>query len=433
MRMWGLVGVGVLALCLLSAPRAQAVPAFARREGVTCQMCHFRPPELNQDGHDYVRRGLREKPGGMGAMPSMGKTPAPRSTPEMPGMAMPPAAGKPAGETPAIQSGSEMPGMAVRPAAGKPAALGTPLALPEGEYWALLAHPGVVVQRGAEPEFQKGTIDLWLIGPRDSHWSAVANPNYDLDAEEFGWDQAYAQYITHWTSRFQSARVGRVVPLAILLNQGGPSMTLSAPVVLSTPADTGNPWTPSTLLRATEVGAVNLPQGSVYLGAGRPVLEDSEGVRAHTDIYASAERLLGSAGDSLSAYGYWGKAQLSPGTRERGFHRVALFGNVYRRQQKWVAGYLSGRDTAAEGTRLDNSGWFLLGEQLVSDRWAAYARYDGYRQDLVGGGGRRIRGPALGASWWVRTEAWLTVEAQALRTSDQGTERVVSAQLTLAL
>jgi hypothetical protein len=111
---------------------------------------------------------------------------------------------------------------------------------------------------------------------------------------------------------------------------------------------------------------------------------------------------------------------------------VGLFGNLYRKQQKWVAGYLSGSDTAADGTRLDNSGWFLLGEQLLSDRWAAYARYDRYRQDLLRGGSQRIRGPALGASWWMRTEAWLTVEAQALATSDRGTERTLSAQLTLA-
>lgn len=407
MRVWGLVGVGVLALCLLSAPRAQAVPAFAQREGVSCQMCHFRPPELNQDGHDYVRRGLREEPAGMGVMASMDKTQAPQSMPEMPGMVMP-------------------------PAAGKSAALGTPLALPQGEYWALLAHPGVVVQRGAEPEFQKGVIDLWLIGPRDPHWSAVANPSYDLDAEDFGWDQAYAQYITRWNRRFKSARVGRVVPFAILLNQGGPSMTLSTPVVLSTPADTGNPWTPATLLRAAEVGAVDLPGWSVYLGAGRPVLENSDSVRAHTDVYASAERLLGRAGNTVGAYGYWGKAGLAPGVPQRDFHRVGLFGNLYRKQQKWVAGYLSGSDTAADGTRLDNSGWFLIGEQLLSDRWTAYARYDRYRQDLLREGSQRIRGPALGASWWMRTEAWLTVEAQALATSDRGTERTLSAQLTLA-
>ena len=28
-------------------------------------MCHLRLPELNEDGHSYIRRGLREERGGM--------------------------------------------------------------------------------------------------------------------------------------------------------------------------------------------------------------------------------------------------------------------------------------------------------------------------------------------------------------------------------
>ena len=43
---------------LLQFRSSQAVPAFARREGVKCQMCHFRLPELNEDGHSYIRRGF---------------------------------------------------------------------------------------------------------------------------------------------------------------------------------------------------------------------------------------------------------------------------------------------------------------------------------------------------------------------------------------
>ncbi len=431
---WWALTAAVAITFIAGLPHADAIPAFARRERVSCQMCHFRPPELNQDGHNYVRRGLREEPGGMKAMGPVGQAPAEQTMEGMPSTAMPPVAqGMPGMTMPsATQSMGGMPGMAVPPTAGRRAPLGAPLALPGGEYWALLAHPGVVAQRGAEPEFLWGVVDLWLVGPRDPHWSEVANPSYDLDAGGFGWDQAYVQYVTRWDMRFQSARAGRVLPLAILLNQGGPSMTLSTPVVLSTPPDTGNPWTPATLLRAAEVGAVDLPSWSAYLGAGRPVLEDSDGVGAHTDVYASAERLLSTAGNSVGIYGYWGEITLGSGTPDRGFHRVGLFGNLYRKQQKWVAGYLAGRDTAADGTGLDSSGWFLLGEQLLSDRWAAYARYDGYGQDLVGGGSEHIGGPTLGASWWMRTEAWLTVEAQWLSTTGQETDRTLSAQVTLA-
>ncbi len=63
----------VIVLGLLLIEPAQAIPAFARREGVKCQMCHFRVPELNEDGHAYLRRGLREKaPGAMSGMEEPG-------------------------------------------------------------------------------------------------------------------------------------------------------------------------------------------------------------------------------------------------------------------------------------------------------------------------------------------------------------------------
>lgn len=57
-----IVSVVIACLVLLNTGSAFAIPALARREGVTCQMCHFCMPELNKDGHDYVRRELREEP-----------------------------------------------------------------------------------------------------------------------------------------------------------------------------------------------------------------------------------------------------------------------------------------------------------------------------------------------------------------------------------
>ena len=51
----------VTTLSSLQAQNVLAVPAFARRESAKCQMCHYRLPELNEDGHSYIRRGLREE------------------------------------------------------------------------------------------------------------------------------------------------------------------------------------------------------------------------------------------------------------------------------------------------------------------------------------------------------------------------------------
>jgi hypothetical protein len=197
-------------------------------------------------------------------------------------------------------------------------------------------------------------------------------------------------------------------------------MTLSTPVVLSTAPDTGTSWTPATLLRGPEFGAVDMPRWNVYIGAGQPHPEDTPaGSETHTDIYASAEGLIGHNGDSLTLYGYSGRALLSPAATERGFHRIGVFGNAYWANNKAVVGYLSGRDKDINNISLKNSGYFLLEEYLLSERWAAYARYDRLRQDLSAGGSQTIRGPALGVSWWAQTQIRLTIEAQLLKTTGQ--------------
>ena len=63
---WKPVVVGALlfvaVVSILQVQSSDAVPAFARREGAKCQMCRFRLPELNEDGHaDIVKATLKAK------------------------------------------------------------------------------------------------------------------------------------------------------------------------------------------------------------------------------------------------------------------------------------------------------------------------------------------------------------------------------------
>lgn len=400
----------LLIACLLIgwAPRiAQAVPAFARREGVSCQMCHFRVPELNEDGHAYLRRGLREEPGGMAEMP-----------------AMPAGTTMPMPTTPPTQ-----------PAAATPRPLGEPLPLRWADYLTVMGHHMVMAERGKRVMIDAGVLDLWIGGPLDQRWSALANPSFDIEAGGSGVEQAYGQYITHWDTRFGSARFGQLLPFAILFNQGGPSMPLSTPVVLETSADTGNPWSPTSNIRGVEVGAVNLARGSLYLGLGQPHVEEDDVGAAqpvdagerHLDLYASGEYLFGKTGNSLTAYGYWGNATLPTGDDGR-FHRFGAFANVFAARSKFVAGYLQGSDGTGTGVTLDNAGYFVLAEHLLSERWAAYARYDHFRQDLVAGGARTIQGPTLGITWWAQTQIRLTTEAQFLQTTGEPTDRKLTTE-----
>ena len=232
--MWFLASLTSL-LLLLDAIPALALPAFARREGVKCQMCHYRAPELNADGQAYLRRGLREEPtGSMGSM-----------------------------------EGMDMGGETAKPTtASVPRPLGEPLPLLWRDYLTVMGHHGLNAQRGAETDIDAGTIDLWFGGPMDRHWSALANPVLDIERSGAEVDLAYGQFITAWGDRFGSVRFGQLLPMAILFHQGGPGMPLSAPVALATSSGNRNPWTPSTPLRALEVGWIDLPRWNVYAGVG---------------------------------------------------------------------------------------------------------------------------------------------------------------------
>lgn len=376
--------VSVCSVCLvvLSCGYAYTIPAFARREGVTCQMCHFRLPELNKDGHDYARRGLREEP------PGLEMKMEPKEQEKMPGM----------------------------PAAERHP-LGQPLNLQWANYLTVMGHHMFIAETHERPLFDAGVIDLWAAGPLDPNWTGLANPSFNIQEGGSHVDQAYGQYVTHWANRFGSSRFGQLLPFAILFNQGGPKMPLSDPLILSTPADTGYGWTPESFVRGLEVGAANLSRATAYLGIGQPRLEDTiltgrPSFERHNDFYGTGEWIFTPNGDSLTIYGYLGTAWLSPVAPDRSFHRVGFFGNVYGPSTKATLGFLTGNDEDATGRSLDNSGYFALVEQLLSDRWAAYLRYDHLRRDLSDGGTQTLFGPAIGVSWWVQTQVRLTFEGQ---------------------
>lgn len=366
----------VLLLCAFDffcGLQANALPMFARREGVACQMCHYRFPELNADGMAYMRRGLREQ--------------GPKE-------------------------------LAAKSTAEKPA-LGEPVPLPQfANYFSAVGHPALAGAQHSRFTFDASSLDLWVGGPIDQHFTGFANPIFDIEGGGTSVEQGYAQYTTGSTSSFQSVRAGQFIPFATLFNQGGPSMSLSAPLILSTPPDTGTDWTPTNPVRAVEVG-VNRPRWNVYLGAGQPVVTGAGAGMQNIDFYASADYLFGKSSNSLTGYGYWGSAELAPDSGND-FHRVGVITNVYvGSKTKAIAGYLTGEDKTLDNRTLKDSGYFFMAEYLFSEPWAAYARYDHFKQDLDAGGAQTISGPAVGVTWWVQSQIRLTTEAQFISTTDQ--------------
>lgn len=388
----------VTGLSLVQVGASRAVPAFARREKAQCQMCHFRLPELNEDGHSYLRRGLREERGGM--------------APQM-GMDM----GTKAGEK--------------TPVASTARRLGEALPLDWQNYLTVMGHPTYEARRHARSGFHPGMIDGWIGGPLDPHWSGAANLAFDVEAGGVEVEQAYAQFNTSWSPRFASLRFGQLLPFAVLFNGGGAAMPLSSPVVLETPSRARNPWAPAALLRGVEFGVVDLPRWNAYVGAGQPQIADLVGA-SHTDVYASAEYLIGKQGNAVSGFGYKGEIAGSPGQPSVDYERVALFANAYGPRMKGVLGLLWGRDRPAGEEALGTTGGFLLGEVLLAERWAGYARYDHANREAPVGDAEITDGPTLGVSFWAQTQVRLTLETQFLKSTGTSRDRSAVAELMWA-
>ena len=92
-------------------------------------------------------------------------------------------------------------------------------------------------------------------------------------------------------------------------------------------------------------------------------------------------------------FGYKGKIECSPGDLSVDYERIAFFGSVYASPLKGVLGLLTGTDTLDGEFSLKSKGWFLLGEALLADRWAGYARYDYANRDAPAGDAEATDGP----------------------------------------
>ncbi len=320
---------------------------------------------------------------------------------------------------------------ATPPVASTARPLGEPLPMEWRNYLTIMGHQSFEARRNARSEFRSGELEGWIGGPLDPHWSGLAILAFDVEGGGVDVEQAYVQYNTSWSPRFASLRFGQILPFAILFNGAGPQMPLSGPVMLETASRSRSPWTPETLLRGAELGFVNLPKWNAYVGVGQPQIEGLLG-GDHTDVYASAEYLIGSKGNAVSAFGYKGKISDSPGEPSIDYDRLALFANAYAHGLKGVLGLLWGSDRPDGERSLDSSGWFLLGEIPLDERWAGYARFDHANREAPVGAAEITDGPTVGASFWAQTQVRLTLETQFLKTTGTPRDRSAVAQVMWA-
>jgi len=135
---------------------------------------------------------------------------------------------------------------------------------------------------------------------------------------------------------------------------------------------------------------------------------------------------------AVSGFGYRGEIAASPGQPSIDYQRVALFANAYGPRTKGVLGLLWGRDRPAGDKSLGTSGGFLLGEVLLAERWAGYARYDYANREAPVGDAETTDGPTIGVSFWAQTQVRLTLESQFLKSTGTSRDRSAIAELMWA-
>ena len=161
---------------------------------------------------------------------------------------------------------------------------------------------------------------------------------------------------------------------------------------------------------------------------GQPQIDDLVGSR-HTDVYASAECLIGGNGNAVSVFGYKGEIAASAEQPSLDYERAVLFANVYGAKAKGVLGLLWGRDKPVGDQSLDIKGGFILGEALLAERWAGYARYDYAKREAPVGDAEITDGPTIGVSFWAQTQVRLTLESQFLKSTGTSRDRSAIAEL----
>ena len=72
---------------------------------------------------------------------------------------------------------------------------------------------------------------------------------------------------------------------------------------------------------------------------------------------------------------------------------------------------------------------FVLGEVLLAERWAGYARYDYANRKVPVGDAETTDGPTIGVSFWAQTQVRLTCESQFLKTTGASRDRSTITEL----
>ncbi|MBI4051350.1 MAG: hypothetical protein HY400_02475 [Elusimicrobia bacterium] len=387
-RGWSRSALGALAILVaFGVSEAGAITAWARKYGVSCNVCHAAGYKLTRAGQKFLREGHT----------------------------MPGTQEKEANLSDYLAITGKIRAWA-KPKKVETLATGTET-------------------KESRSSFEEHALSLYTGGPLDKgfsyfvemylHENEKKNPleNSETNVSDMGdWGrsklaEAYLQYlkpISGYEDAFWTARIGRIMPWLVHLHGGGARLEYSRPLAFSSTVNTTNPY--RMFSRQYGVGAGlgikdAFVEAGVVNGTGKHENSVEIGTDTHKDIYVSADYSIGDKGSMLGVYYYKGKypsnwfsgTYLSPDE----FNQLGFLGNYTfdfnGTGGALVGSYLIGKnkyDTAAQtGYEQKSKGYYFEAQAHVwGGDLAPYFRWDFFDPD-TSFKDNETSGPALGIHW----------------------------------
>ncbi|MBI4249920.1 MAG: hypothetical protein HY611_10495 [Elusimicrobia bacterium] len=412
MKYLKVVAMAALAVGLLPS-ESRAITAWARKYGVSCNVCHVSGYKLTRAGQKFLRGGHR--------MP-----------------------------------GSE----------DKEGNLSDYLAMTAKirNWGKKKEETGKVTDSRSSSEFH--ALSLYSGGPLDSGFSYFAemylnenekkNPleNAEKTESDMGdWArtklaEAYLQYTTPGDEIYWTARAGRIMPWLVHLHGGGARLDYSRPLPLTSTVG-NNPYRP--YARQFGVGTGVAVKDAFFEfgmvnGTGKHENTVEIGTDTHKDFYVTVDYSFGDQGSMLGLYYYNGEYPLDWFGQAKSpdrFNQFGVLGN-YTYDTPWLKGALIGSYFKGQDKYIPTSGVaenkYKSASYLVEGQWyfrdgalAPYFRWEFVDPDTSAKDNGEKFGPVVGIHWKPLEHGRFVLEFSDYKTRKSATTRVRERDLTLEM
>lgn len=416
------IGAGLLAIAamaLLTPERGESITAWARKYGVSCNVCHVSGYKLTRAGQQFLR------------------------------------------------GGHKMPG-----ADDSDANLSNYLALTMklrtwGKSKTVNENPKPTVKESRN-SFEAHALSLYTGGPLDKGFSYFAefylhenekkNPKENTESTESDmgdWArsklaEAYLQYQSSGDDVYWTARMGRIMPWLIHLHGGGARLEYSRPLPLtSTVGD--NPYRPFSRQYGAAAGYALKDlflEAGIVNGTGKHENSVETGSDTAKDYFASLDYSIGDNGSMVGVYYYQGEYRLDwfgKALSEDRFDQVGLLGNytfdLLGQKGALIGAAFKGTDkyiptgaTTTNRKRFFSDAYYVELQSYWRDGdLSPYVRYDYFDPDTSKASSKDKAGPVLGLHWKPMDHGRFVLEGSQYTTHDSSVKTTRDNDVTLEM